>query len=137
MAILKVEQVQGKVNTGRNPGSSRLALPLSIANQQAQGFKAFSDLSHSSVDHSWIFAVNPIHWPSLSAQDFLIAIRARIMMNIIEISTQCGRSMPGKFCLACNTLKPCCKVRRRGCGRRGVVEVLAICGSILRSFERT
>jgi hypothetical protein len=43
MAILKVEQVQGKVNTGRNPGSSRLALPLSIANQQAQGFKAFSD----------------------------------------------------------------------------------------------
>ena len=43
MAILKVEQVQGKVNTGRNPGSSALALPLSIANQQAQGFKAFSD----------------------------------------------------------------------------------------------
>ena len=43
MAILKVEQVQGKVNTGRNPGSSRLALPLSIANQQAQGLKAFSD----------------------------------------------------------------------------------------------
>ena len=43
MAILKVEQVQGKVNTGTNPGSSRLALPLSIANQQAQGFKAFTD----------------------------------------------------------------------------------------------
>jgi len=43
MAILKVEQVKGQVNTGKNPGSSRLALPLSIANQQAQGFKAFSD----------------------------------------------------------------------------------------------
>ncbi len=43
MAILKIDQVQGKVNTGRNPGSSRLALPLSLANQQAQGFKAFSD----------------------------------------------------------------------------------------------
>jgi len=42
MAILKIDQVQGKVNTGRNPGSSRLALPLSIANQQAQGFKALS-----------------------------------------------------------------------------------------------
>ena len=43
MAVLKIDQVQGKVNTGRNPGSSRLALPLSIANQQASGFKAFSD----------------------------------------------------------------------------------------------
>src|SRR5210317_905663 len=43
MAILKVEQVKGQVNTGKNPGSSRLALPLSLANQQAQGFKAFSD----------------------------------------------------------------------------------------------
>ena len=43
MAILKIDQVQGKVNTGRNPGSSRLALPLSLANQQAQGFKSFSD----------------------------------------------------------------------------------------------
>ena len=43
MAILKVEQVKGQVNTGKNPGSSRLVLPLSIANQQAQGFKAFSD----------------------------------------------------------------------------------------------
>jgi len=43
MAILKIDQVQGKVNTGRNPGSSSLALPISIANQQAQGFKAFSD----------------------------------------------------------------------------------------------
>jgi hypothetical protein len=43
MAILKIEEVQGKVNTGRNPGSSRLALPLSLANQQAQGFKALAD----------------------------------------------------------------------------------------------
>ena len=43
MAILKIDQVQGKVNTGRNPGSSALALPISIANQQAAGFKAFSD----------------------------------------------------------------------------------------------
>ena len=43
MAILKIEEVQGKVNTGRNPGSSQLALPLSLANQQAQGFKAFAD----------------------------------------------------------------------------------------------
>lgn len=43
MAILKIEQVDGRVNTGNNPGSSRLALPLSIANQQAQGFAAFAD----------------------------------------------------------------------------------------------
>ena len=43
MAILKIEEVQGKVNTGSNPGSSRLALPLSLANQQAQGFKALAD----------------------------------------------------------------------------------------------
>ena len=43
MAILKIEEVQGKVNTGRNPGSSQLALPLSLANQQAQGFKALAD----------------------------------------------------------------------------------------------
>jgi len=43
MAILKIEEVKGNVNTGKNPGSSRLALPLSIANQQAQGFKAFTD----------------------------------------------------------------------------------------------
>ena len=43
MAILKVEQVKGQVNTGKNPGPSRLALPLSLANQQAQGFKAFAD----------------------------------------------------------------------------------------------
>ena len=43
MAILKIDQVQGRVNTGKNPGASRLALPLSLANQQAQGFKSFSD----------------------------------------------------------------------------------------------
>ena len=43
MAILKIDQVQGKVNTGNVPRSSALALPLSLANQQAQGFKAFSD----------------------------------------------------------------------------------------------
>jgi len=43
MAILKIEQVQGKVNTGNVPRTSALALPLSLANQQAQGFKAFSD----------------------------------------------------------------------------------------------
>jgi len=43
MAILKIDQVQGKVNTGNVPRTSALALPLSIANQQAQGFKAFSD----------------------------------------------------------------------------------------------
>jgi len=43
MAVLKIQQVQGKVNTGNVPRSSALALPLSIANQQAQGFKAFSD----------------------------------------------------------------------------------------------
>jgi len=43
MAILKIEQVQGKVNTGNVPRASALALPLSIANQEAAGFKAFSD----------------------------------------------------------------------------------------------
>ena len=43
MAILKIEQVQGKVNTGNVPRTSALALPLSIANQEAAGFKAFSD----------------------------------------------------------------------------------------------
>ena len=43
MAILKIDQVQGKVNTGKVPRSSALALPLSLANQQAAGFKAFSD----------------------------------------------------------------------------------------------
>ncbi|BAQ86376.1 hypothetical protein [uncultured Mediterranean phage uvMED] len=43
MAILKIDPVQGKINTGRNVGASRLALPFSLANQQAQGFKAFSD----------------------------------------------------------------------------------------------
>ena len=43
MAILKIDQVQGKVNTGNVPRTSALALPLSLANQQAQGFKAFSD----------------------------------------------------------------------------------------------
>ena len=43
MAVLKIQQVQGKVNTGNVPRSSALALPLSIANQQAAGFKAFSD----------------------------------------------------------------------------------------------
>jgi len=43
MAILKIEQVQGKVNTGNVPRVSALALPLSIANQQAQGFKSFAE----------------------------------------------------------------------------------------------
>lgn len=43
MAILKVQQVQGQVNTGNVPRTSALAIPLSLANQQAQGFKAFSD----------------------------------------------------------------------------------------------
>ena len=43
MAILKVEQVKGQVNTGNVPRASGLALPLSLANQQAQGFKAFAD----------------------------------------------------------------------------------------------
>ena len=43
MAILKIEQVQGKVNTGKVPRASGLALPISIANQQAQGFKSFSE----------------------------------------------------------------------------------------------
>jgi len=43
MAVLKIEQVQGKVNTGNVPRTSALALPLSIANQEAAGFKAFSD----------------------------------------------------------------------------------------------
>ena len=43
MAILKIDQVQGKINTGNVPRASALALPLSLANQQAQGFKAFSD----------------------------------------------------------------------------------------------
>ena len=43
MAILKVEQVKGQVNTGNVPRTSGLALPLSLANQQAQGFKAFAD----------------------------------------------------------------------------------------------
>ena len=43
MAILKVEQVKGQVNTGNVPRVSGLALPLSLANQQAQGFKAFAD----------------------------------------------------------------------------------------------
>ena len=43
MAILKIDQVQGKINTGNVPRTSALALPLSLANQQAQGFKAFSD----------------------------------------------------------------------------------------------
>jgi len=43
MAILKIDQVQGKVNTGNVPRASALALPLSIANQEAAGFKAFSD----------------------------------------------------------------------------------------------
>jgi len=43
MAILKIEQVKGQVNTGNVPRASGLALPLSLANQQAQGFKAFAD----------------------------------------------------------------------------------------------
>ena len=43
MAVLKIQQVEGKINTGNVPRTSALALPLSIANQQAQGFKAFSD----------------------------------------------------------------------------------------------
>ena len=43
MAILKVEQVKGQVNTGNVPRASGLALPLSLANQQAQGFKAFAE----------------------------------------------------------------------------------------------
>lgn len=43
MAILKVEQVKGQVNTGNVPRASGLALPLSLANQQAQGFKAFAN----------------------------------------------------------------------------------------------
>ena len=43
MAISKVEQVKGQVNTGNVPRASGLALPLSLANQQAQGFKAFAD----------------------------------------------------------------------------------------------
>ena len=43
MAILKIDQVQGKINTGNVPRTSALALPLSLANQQAQGFKSFSD----------------------------------------------------------------------------------------------
>ena len=43
MAVLKIQQAEGKINTGNVPRSSALALPLSIANQQAQGFKAFSD----------------------------------------------------------------------------------------------
>ena len=43
MAILKVEQVKGQVNTGNVPRTSALAIPLSIANQQAQGFQAFTN----------------------------------------------------------------------------------------------
>lgn len=43
MAILKIDQVKGQVNTGNVPRTSALALPLSIANQEAAGFKAFSD----------------------------------------------------------------------------------------------
>lgn len=43
MAILKINQVKGQVNTGNVPRTSALAIPLSLANQQAQGFKAFSD----------------------------------------------------------------------------------------------
>ena len=43
MATLKISEVSGKINTGRNPGPSRLALPLSLATNQAAGFKQFSD----------------------------------------------------------------------------------------------
>ena len=43
MAILKIDKVQGKVNTGNVPRSSALALPLSFATQQAQGFKGLTD----------------------------------------------------------------------------------------------
>jgi hypothetical protein len=43
MAILKVEQVKGQVNTGNVPRTSGLALPLSLANQEAQGFKSFAN----------------------------------------------------------------------------------------------